>query len=822
MGEDQNARTPDGAFRLAILVIAVVAALALAAEVVTPLALAILLSFALAPIARYFERRGLPRIAATLLAVGLALGGLAGIGYVVGGQLITLANDLPRYQENIDRKIASLTPAGEGVLTRVSDFIGHVSETLEGPEARAGVPEVRVVESPTLLERFETALGPYIEVLGVGSIVLILILFLLLKREDMSDRIIRLFGHRRIGLTTRTMDEAGRRISRYLATFAAVNSGFGLIVGLGLWAIGVPYAALWGVLAGVLRFIPYVGTATAIALPLIFSVIFFASWREPILVLVLFGVLEVLLNSVLEPIIYGKTTGVSAVGLLVAAMFWTWLWGPSGLLLSTPLTVCLAVVGKYVPGLGLFATLLGEEPALEGDIRLYQRLLAVDRGGARAVVDEELKKRPLAEVFDVLLVPALARAELDHAREEINERDLKAVWRAFDDLLDELEWKSGITPRLLSLSGEAPGGPTPPDKAILGLAAVDTADALVLRMLGLLLAPYGQELQIALAPERPEDVADAVAASGPRLVVLSHLPPIGLAPARALATRLRERCADLPLIVGLWGEPPDTAEDLERLSTIADLRLAFTVAQARDQILALALKGDELPRLIAQALRDGDAGRADELFAPMLSARSPEEVFAGVVIPTLHLVESEPSADGPPGGSGHFAVEYFRRHLEPLINAVRDARPDAVRIVAACPQGDPHELHLTMLALTLRHRGRDVLYLGGSVAAARIPEVLDGFRPRLLILAASDPEAGQALAVAAAPESSRHGAPNLTLLGPAFASNTPGGSWRGSPVLPADPRAAADVVDRLASEEPLPRIGTKAERRATRRKSGRR
>ena len=237
MGEDQNARTPDGAFRLAILVIAVVAALALAAEVVTPLALAILLSFALAPIARYFERRGLPRIAATLLAVGLALGGLAGIGYVVGGQLITLANDLPRYQENIDRKIASLTPAGEGVLTRVSDFIGHVSETLEGPEARAGVPEVRVVESPTLLERFETALGPYIEVLGVGSIVLILILFLLLKREDMSDRIIRLFGHRRIGLTTRTMDEAGRRISRYLATFAAVNSGFGLIVGLGLWAI---------------------------------------------------------------------------------------------------------------------------------------------------------------------------------------------------------------------------------------------------------------------------------------------------------------------------------------------------------------------------------------------------------------------------------------------------------------------------------------------------------------------------------------------------------------------------------------------------------
>ena len=210
---------------------------------------------------------------------------------------------------------------------------------------------------------------------------------MLMGREDLSDRIVGLFGHRQVSLTTRTMEEIGQRISRYLATFALVNSGFGLVIGVGLWLIGVPFAVLWGCLAAMLRFIPYVGPAVAFVLPLVFSFAHFPGWTQPLEVVALFAVVEVALNSFLEPVIYGKTTGVSALGLLVAAMFWTWLWGTMGLLLSTPLTVCLAVLGKYVPSLRFFAALLGEEAELEPDVRLYQRLVALDRDGATEVVD---------------------------------------------------------------------------------------------------------------------------------------------------------------------------------------------------------------------------------------------------------------------------------------------------------------------------------------------------------------------------------------------------------------------------------------------------
>ena len=371
----------DTAYRLTILVIAAVASMSLAQEVLKPLALSVLLAFVLAPLSRFLERRRVPRVLAVTCTVLFALGALASVGYVVGNQMVSLANDLPRYQDQIDKKLGKLAPTRENALSRASGVVRHVAEVMEGSKTRKDLAEVKVVADSTYWERLEAAAGPYLGFLGVGSIVLILVLFLLLQREDMSDRIVRLFGHRRIGLTTRTMDEAGRRISRYLAAFAAVNSAYGLVIGLGLWAIGVPLPALWGALAAGLRFIPYVGPAAAFALPLLLSVVVSEGWREPILVVGLFGVLEVVATSVLEPVIYGKTTGVSAVGLLVAAMFWAWIWGPVGLLLSTPLTVCLAVVGKYVPGLGIFATLLGEEPALEVPLRLYQRLLAVDRAG---------------------------------------------------------------------------------------------------------------------------------------------------------------------------------------------------------------------------------------------------------------------------------------------------------------------------------------------------------------------------------------------------------------------------------------------------------
>ncbi|MGP0066955.1 MAG: AI-2E family transporter, partial [Isosphaeraceae bacterium] len=356
------------------LILAVIGAMSLAAEVLKPLALAVLLSFALAPLAGFLERCRLPRAVAVFLTVALALGSLGGIGYVVMRQLSTLAYRLPDYQKEIQKKVNFLKPSEDTAFRRAQNVASDLSKSLDTPVvAGHEAMDVRVVEEPTFRQRLQGAVGPYLESVGVGVFVLILVLFMLMKREALGDRIVQLFGQRQINLTTRTMGEIGQRISRYLAMIALVNSGYGLIVGLGLWAIGVPYAVLWGCLAAMMRFIPYVGAALAFLLPLVFSIADYPGWRQPLEVVAFFGAVEVAL-SYLEPVIYGKTTGVSALGLLVAAAFWTWLWGLLGTLLSTPMTLCLAVLGKYVPSLGFFATLLGEEAELDQNIKFYQRL----------------------------------------------------------------------------------------------------------------------------------------------------------------------------------------------------------------------------------------------------------------------------------------------------------------------------------------------------------------------------------------------------------------------------------------------------------------
>jgi hypothetical protein len=447
-----------------------------------------------------------------------------------------------------------------------------------------------VVSQPSFQERLRSSSGPYLEFLGVSSFVLILVLFMLIGRKDLSDRIIVLFGHRQVSLTTRTMEEIGQRISRYLATFAMVNSGFGLVIGLGLGLIGVPFAILWGCMAAMLRFIPYVGPAVAFVLPLVFSFAHFPGWMQPLEVVALFAVVEVVLNSFLEPIIYGKTTGISALGLLVAAMFWTWLWGTMGLLLSTPMTVCLAVLGKYVPSLRFFATLLGEEAELDPDVRLYQRLVALDHAGAIEVVEGMLKKLPRVDVFDQVLVPALARAERDAERDELDEAEREFAWRVIGDVLDGLEGVPDLS--LASAASATDAGARSDDSdtsvspvTLVGLAVQDTSDALVLRMLGQILVPAGLSLEIVTDTESSLQVAERVAEHSPRLVIVSHLPPEGLTLARYLVRRLRSQFADLPIIVGRWGETGGAAVAAERLSVIGATDVIFTLSDARDRIL---------------------------------------------------------------------------------------------------------------------------------------------------------------------------------------------------------------------------------------------
>jgi predicted PurR-regulated permease PerM len=584
-----------------LLVIAVIASMSLASEVLKPLALSVLLSFALVPFARSLERIGLPRFPAAALTVLCALALLAGIGYVVGRQLTSLAHDLPQSQANIIKKIRSLQPTGESSWGRAVQAVQDLERELDKQKVEPNMPEVRVISESTLRERVQTAVGPYLQFLGVGGFVLILVLFMLVNRQALRDRITQAFGRRSLTLTTRTMEEVGNRISRYLAMLVTVNSCYGLVIGVGLAAIGVPYPVLWGFLAGALRFIPYVGPAVAFTLPMLISFARFQGWLPLLEVAVLFGALEVLVASVLEPVIYGRTTGVSALGLLVAAMFWTWLWGVIGLLLSTPLTVCMAVLGKYVPSLAIFSTLLGEDSDLPKDLRFYQRLLAVDQDGAAEVIEQALKETPRAEVFDDILVPALSRADRDYAREEIDEQERAFIWRVTGEILDEVEGVADQAPNSptsdSAVMGPAGNGSASKSRCeVVGVPASDVADKLALRMLAQILVPSGCRLDILATDQSPLELADKIAEMEPRLVVLSHLPPIGRTSARYVVRRLRARFPQLPLLVGRWGITADKTTNPQALTALGASSVVFTLATARDEILRmLEAKSPEAP-----------------------------------------------------------------------------------------------------------------------------------------------------------------------------------------------------------------------------------
>jgi hypothetical protein len=308
-------------------------------------------------------------------------------------------------------------------------------------------------------------------------------------------------------------------------------------------------------------------------------------------VVALFGVVEVAL-SYLEPVIYGKTTGVSALGLLVAAMFWTWLWGLLGILLSTPMTVCLAVLGKYVPSLGFFATLLGEEAELDQNIRFYQRLVSLDQDGAAAVVEAALKERPRAEVFDQILVPALSRAGRDAARGELEESDAAFIRRVIGEILDDLEGTNDISLKTPPRSDEGEpdpvnGTPSLPPFKVAGVAASGSSDALTLRMLGQILAPSLCTFVNIEGAGSPMQLAERVEEASPAMVILSHLPPEALAQARYQVRRLRSRFTGLAIVVGRWGETGSDAAS-EGLTGVGATHVAFTLADARDQILARA------------------------------------------------------------------------------------------------------------------------------------------------------------------------------------------------------------------------------------------
>ena len=558
----------------------VVSILSRGQDIIVPFALAVLIAFVLNPAVYALERR-IPRVAAIGLVLTIALALAGGFAYVLTAEFREVAAQVPQYSKSIKSKLATLRFSRGGAIAAIEKTVEDASQELDkqdraterGDPARLhpnAQPVVVMSGTPTDVERLRTVLGPIVEPLLEAGVVSILVIFMLIQREDLRNRVIRMVGKGRVTLTTRTLDEAGRRISRFLFTQSVINAGFGVIVTAGLFAIGVQYALLWGVAAAFLRFVPFLGAILAMVMPAAVAAVQFEGWLPVVEIVVLFIGLDLVAANVVEPVLIGRHTGVSSLALLASALFWTWLWGPIGLLLSTPITVCLAVLGKHVPQLELLGVLLGDEAALEPEITVYQRLLAGDEDEANEIVEAALETSTLAEVLDGVLLPAIVRSARDRAADDITETDHASVLRATADIVHRLgEVDVEVAPDATAVVVTAPV------QVIIGVPARNTVDELAVEMLGHLLDARRYRVQSTSTVTLVSELAAAVDGAGAAVVCIAALPPGGLTHARYLCKRLRGRFPQRSIILLRPGGVPE-GEVIEGTRTVTSLVEART------------------------------------------------------------------------------------------------------------------------------------------------------------------------------------------------------------------------------------------------------
>jgi predicted PurR-regulated permease PerM len=573
----------------------VVAALYLGRNLFVPLALAVLLTLVLGPVVAWLERRGLKRFPAVVSAAGLSflLIGLA--GWAVAAQVTDLLADLPRYKTEVRKKIAQLRGAGKsGPLGPVRELADEIEKAGQADEPTGAGPVVRVEPArPSVLSQFQDLAGPFLGAAAAALVVALLVITLLLYREDTRNRVIRLAGQGQLTVTTRALDEAGRRIGSYLLGRAAVNAGFGAAVTLGLFLLRVPYPVLWGVLAGAFRFVPSVGVWLVAPLPALLAFLSGGGPLPPVLVLGLFLVLELLLVNVVEPRVCGRSVGLAPVPLLLAVAFWTGLWGVVGLVLATPVTVCLAVLGKHVRQLRFLAVLLSKEAALRPAARYYQRLLARDRLEAEAVVKEYLGDRPDEErrrvgLFDRALIPALVLVRRGRKAGELRPEDEELILRTTQEIVAGLE-----TPAAAGAGRGRAGRVT-----VLGVPAVDGADEVALELLRHLLRPAGVDVVVAAGGSGTPGVTAAETSVAPAAVLIAAVAPGGLTAARYLCRRLRAQYAGAKIVVGWWGRGKAPRKGRARLLSAGADRVAATLREARAHLIQLMPLRPPAPQVV--------------------------------------------------------------------------------------------------------------------------------------------------------------------------------------------------------------------------------
>ncbi len=588
-----------------------------ARAVLIPLALALTLNFLLTPMVIWLQRLRMRRGLAVTVVMLASTAIVAGMGWIVAGQLLQVASDLPKYRLNIHNKIDALHLPPESALGRAAASVKEIDEDFFESQAapssqspptlppkaapaqgQAALP-VQVVTPPASgLQNLGQVLSPLLKPLGTGGMVVIFTVFILIKQEDLRDRVLRLAGVAQLHATTLALDDASQRISRYLAMQFLVNACYGLCFGVGLFFIGIPNALLWGVMAGLFRIVPYVGALAATTFPVVLALAIFQGWAPPALVILLFAVLDLIASNVVEPWLYGAHTGISSLALLVTTVFWTMLWGWAGLVLAVPLTVCAIVLGRYVPRMSFLHVLLGDETALSVEAQFYQRLLALDQDDARGIAQTFLKSHSLMNLYDQVLIPALGLAEQDRHKGGLDETRESFLFLSVSEIVSELavyqpgeaaakprrlisRWMSNRQPAMAAASRAVP---VPSTMRVFCLAANDQADEITSSMLAQLLERGGHGV-LSLPVGSPfEEIVKNLPLEPQDVICISALPPFAFAQAASLCQRVRLHLPDVKILAGIWGISGDFEKAKERFGGAHPDAVVGSLAQAVAQI----------------------------------------------------------------------------------------------------------------------------------------------------------------------------------------------------------------------------------------------
>jgi predicted PurR-regulated permease PerM len=567
-----------------LVLVVVTTILYLARDVLIPLVLAVLLSFLLAPAVSFLERWRLGRVPATAVVVLLGFSIIGAVGWVAGNQAVSLAAKLPEYRENITAKIRALRAPSDGKLGKAAEAIRELES-----QAAPSSPPLAVMQAPASpVAALGEIAAPFAKPLGMALAVIVFTILMLLNREDMRDRLIGLIGAGRINTTTQAFGEASERVSGYLFMQLVVNAGFGIPFGIALHFIGIPNAMLWGLLATLLRFIPYAGIWIAVAMPVTLAIAISDGWSLVAWTVGVFLVLELIFVYGVEPWLYGRSTGLSPIAIITAVIFWTWLWGPVGLLLATPLTVCVAVMGRYIPELGFLNVLLGVEPVLSPPARFYQRLLAMDEDEAEDLAEDFANERGLLALYGEMVIPALALAEQDRHAHTLEDERERFIFNTIRELVEYLEDRSKPKDEAEAKPKNAVHRPAPP---VCIVAARDEADHVAALVLARMLEAPEFNPQVIAYP-RPAETLEQIEAKACKVVCISAVPPHAAAHAGQLCKRLKQRFPELNVMVALWtADSPDKLESRLRDAgvDVVVTRLPDAVEQLRQLTVPLAL-----------------------------------------------------------------------------------------------------------------------------------------------------------------------------------------------------------------------------------------